>query len=441
MKLKSTLLVLAGAVAFQSSAQTWVSDSVSLNAGYTHDVFYDLYDGDKTDHVADDWHIAFQTTKFGETDFNASIRASHINGSVQVYSLHKQASLKFGALVSNDTAGLTDPSMQLVNDNISWGQGAFTTNAGSSPTDFGWGEYNMTTHNLVGDSLYLVMVNGAAYQLWIQEYISTGSVGYKFRVAKYDGSDDKTDSLKVVAPYNDRLFAYYDITTGTFIDREPARNNWDLLFTRYQKNRTFGPTPGQLQSYTGVLANLDVEVAKITGISPNTITSANFSNQLGGLSTDVNTIGDDWKTFNMGTFMYELDTNTSYIIKSVNSGTFYHLRFTRFDGSATGKVVFEKRVLATTSVKNVASKVSEYSVYPNPAQNKVNIMLDAQANASGTQLVLMDMTGRVLQNTTVDLNKGVNAYSFDVSAYPAGTYVIMVNGGDWKVAEKIMVQH
>lgn len=441
MKLKSTLLVLAGAVSLQTSAQTWVTDSVTLNPGYTHDVFYDLFDGDKTSHVANDWHIAFQTTKFGETDFNASIRASHINGKVQVYSLHQKASTKFGSLSASDTVGLTDPNMQLVNDNTSWGAGAFSANGGSTQFDFGWGEYDMNTHNLVGDSLYLVVVNSMPYQLWIQEYKSTGNVGYRFRVAKFDGTGDVTDTLNVVAPYNDRLFAYYDITTGQFVDREPSRSNWDILFTRYQNGVVFGQVPGQVQSYTGVLSNLDVEVAEIVGVDPNTLTTSNFSNQLGGLSAEVNVIGDDWKTFNMSTFMYELDTMTSYIVKSVNSGTFYHLRFTRFDGTATGTVVFQKRALATTSVKNVASAVSEYSVYPNPAQNKVNIVMDAKTTAANTQLVLMDMTGRVLQNTTISLNKGVNAYSFDVSAYPTGTYVIMVNGGDWKVAEKIMVQH
>lgn len=441
MKLKSTLLVLASAAAIQSSAQTWVTDSVSMNSGYTHDVFYDLYDGDKNDHVGNDWHIAFQTTTFGSSGFNATVRANHINGKVQVYSLHKQASLKFGGLVTADSSGLTDPNMQIVNENMSWGLGAFTNNRSTSQIDFGWGMYDMNSHDVVGDSLYLVMVDGAAYQLWIQKYQSIGSVGYTFRVAKFDGSDDRMDSIKVTAPYNDRLFAYYDITSGTFIDREPSRSEWDIMFTRYQNNKTFGPTPGQLQPYTGVLSNLDVEVAELTGIDPNTVTSSNFSNQLGALSDETNVIGDDWKVFNMTSFQYDLDTNTSYIIKSVNSGTFYHLQFTRFDGTATGKTVFQKRVLATTSVKNVASKVSEYSVYPNPAQNNINIMLDAKANAANTQLVLMDMTGKVLQHTTVDLKKGVNAYSFDVSAYPSGTYVIMVNGGEWKVSEKIMVQH
>lgn len=441
MKLKSTLLVLASAAAIQSSAQTWVTDSVSMNSGYTHDVFYDLYDGDKNDHVGNDWHIAFQTTTFGSSGFNATVRANHINGKVQVYSLHKQASLKFGGLVTADSSGLTDPNMQIVNENMSWGLGAFTNNRSTSQIDFGWGMYDMNSHDVVGDSLYLVMVDGAAYQLWIQKYQSIGNVGYTFRVAKFDGSDDRMDSIKVTAPYNDRLFAYYDITSGTFIDREPSRSEWDIMFTRYQNNKTFGPTPGQLQPYTGVLSNLDVEVAELTSIDPNTVTSSNFSNQLGALSDETNVIGDDWKVFNMTTFQYDLDANTSYIIKSVNSGTFYHLQFTRFDGTATGKTVFQKRVLATTSVKNVASKVSEYSVYPNPAQNNINIMLDAKANAANTQLVLMDMTGKVLQHTTVDLKKGVNAYSFDVSAYPSGTYVIMVNGGEWKVSEKIMVQH
>ena len=441
MKLKSTLLILASAVALQSSAQTWVTDSVNLKSGYADDVYYDLYDGSKKSQVANDWHIAFQTTKFGASSFNASVRANHIKGKVEVYSLHKQASVKFGSLVSADTIGLVNAAIQQVNNDTSWGEGAFTVNRGSNVFDYGWGMYNSSTHNLTGDSLYLVKVDGAAYQLWIQEYKSTGNIRYKFRIAKFDGTGDVTDSLMVKAPYTDRLFAYYNITTGKFSDREPVRGEWDILFKQYQKNRTFGPAPGKLQAYTGVLSNLDVEVAELTNVKPNTITTANYSTNLGTISKEINTIGDDWKKFNMTTFKYELDTLTSFIVKSVNSGTYYHLRFTRFDGGSTGKVVFAKRALATTSVKSVTSNVSSYSIYPNPAQNNINVMLDAKAASTNTQIVLIDMTGKVLQNTTVNLKQGINAYSFDVSAYPSGTYMLMVNGGSWKVTEKLMVQH
>ncbi len=441
MKLKYTLLSLACAATLSTSAQTWVADSVSLGSGYTDDVYYNLSNGNKKTHTADDWHIAFQTTKFGSSSFNASIRANHIKGKVQVYSLGLTSS-KFGGLVASDTIGKTNPTMQLVNNDTSWGEGAFTVGRNtSSQVDFGWGKYNTTTHNLSGDSLYLVVVDGTHYQLHIQEYVSkSGSEEYRFRIANFDGTGNRNDTVRRVAPYTDRLFAYYNVKTGAVIDREPSRADWDILFRQYQKNKIFGPVPGQLQAYTGVLVNLDVEVAEVFGVDPSTINSSNYTSHTGSMSKEVNTIGDDWKTFDMGTFKYRVHADSSFIIKT-NSGAYFLLHFTGFDGSSTGKVVFLKKTLAaSTSVGALANSVKAHSVYPNPATNQVNVMVDA-VTAASTQLVVTDITGKVMMHTNVNVNKGLNAFSFDVSNYPSGTYLININGGDWKLTDKVIVQH
>src|SRR5690606_25045768 len=117
--------------------------------------------GNDVQQAANDWHIAFQMTRFGEPMFNASVRANHNKPDVQVYSLHKQASTAFGTLVAADT--VVAYGDQLLNADTSWGNGAFTNNGGSNPFDFGWGTYDMTTHNLNGDSLYLVKAEGEFY--------------------------------------------------------------------------------------------------------------------------------------------------------------------------------------------------------------------------------------------------------------------------------------
>ncbi|MEZ5017622.1 MAG: T9SS type A sorting domain-containing protein [Flavipsychrobacter sp.] len=443
MKLKYTLLSLACAATVGSSAQTWVVDSVDLNAGYAKDAYYNLANGNTKTQTADDWHIAFQMSKFGATSFNASVRANHIKGKVQVYSIGAKASTKFGNLVASDTMGKVSPATQLVNNDTSWGEGAFTVNRNtSSPVDFGWAKYNMTTHNLSGDSLYIVMIDGAAYQLHLQEYKSAANNEmYKFRFAKFDGSGLVEDSIKRASPYTDRLFAYYNMTTATVIDREPSIGAWDLLFKQYQKNRTFGPVPGQLQAYTGVLANLDVEIAEVFSVDPNNLTSSNFTSHLSNLKKETNTIGDNWKTFDMSIFKYRVHADTSYIVKSKNNSSYYHIQFTRFDGTATGKIVFQKRALGTTSVASVTNNVSEYSIYPNPANNQVNIMIDARAQANNAQIVVTDITGKVMMTTTANMKKGLNAYQFDVTNYPSGTYLVVVSNGGWKIADKIMVQH
>lgn len=444
MKLKSTLLVLAVAAGLQSGAQTWVADSVEMGASYANDVFYDIKTGNDVQQVANDWHIAFQMTRFGEPMFNASVRANHNKPDVQVYSLHKQASTSFGMLAAADT--VVAYGDQLLNADTSWGNGAFTNNGGSNPFDFGWGTYNMTTHNLNGDSLYLVKAGGEFYQLWIQKYVSVGNIGYWFRVAKWDGSNDVTDSIKRVAPYNDRLFAYYNLATGKFADREPSRKNWHIMFTQYLKDRVFGANPNKYQNYVGVLSNLNVKVAKVVGVNPNTVTSANFQTYTGNASPYTNTIGDDWKRFDGGSFTWALAADTSYIIMPDTANgkqEYYHLRFTGFGGSANGKIIFDTRLLSTMGVgvnEATGKAAAQYSIYPNPAQNEINIMVDATTAVSNTMLVVTDITGKMIMNTQVQLNAGVNAYRLDVSNFSAGTYIVTVANSNWKVSDKVLIQ-
>lgn len=450
MKLRSTLLFIAAAFSFNAQAQ-WVADSVEMGASYANDVYYSVVTGNDYAKPADNWDLGFQMTQFAEAggQLNASVRANHIKRDVQVYSLHRKASTSFGTLVPTDT--LVTLSDQLVNTDTSWGSGAFYANKSSSLVDYGWGKYDMTSHNLLGDSLYLVKANGIFYQVWIQKYVSfptnSPTIGYTFRYAKWDGTGDKTDSVKRVSPYSDRANVFYDLATGKIVDNEPARKDWDILFKQYQKDgQPGGQDPSKLQAYTGVLSNIRVEVAKVTGVDPDTMSASTYGSY--SYSHLTNTIGDDWKVFSTSTFTYDLDTMTSYIVKpdtAYHKESYYHIQFTRFDGGFppnTGKVVFRKRLLHTVSVNDVnGNKQANYSIYPNPARTNFNIMIDAQEAVENTRLVIVDMAGRTVHNTPVNLKKGVNAYSVNVSNYPAGTYIIKVSNGAWNISDRIVVQH
>lgn len=440
MNIKSTLLIAFSAVTFQANAQ-WVADSVEMSASYANDVFYNVASGNDAQHVANDWDIAFQMTKFGEPMFNASVRANHNKRDVQVYSLHKKASTAFGTLTPADT--VVAYGDQLLNQDTSWGEGAFTTNKGSNPFDFGWGMYNPSTHDLNGDSLYLVKAGGTFYQLWLQKYVSVGNIGYWFRVAKWDGTGDVTDSIKRIAPYDDRIFAYYNLSNGQFIDREPSRKDWHIMFTQYLKDRVFGANPAKYQNYVGVLSNAKVKVAKVIGVNPTTITPANYQTYISSAKGQTNIIGDDWKRF-AGSWTVAPDTSYIIVPDTANrKQEYYHIRFTRFDGTATGKIVFEKQLLAAVSVgvNDVKDNTPVFGAYPNPATSDVTIMVDAKTANSKTMLTITDMMGKVVLQAPVAINQGVNAYSVNVSAYAAGTYIVNVTNDSWKLSQKISVQH
>ena len=446
MKIKSLLFATALFGSLQAGAQAWVSDSVEMGAGYANDIFYNLGTGNEKVQAANDWDLAFQINKFGDRQFNATIRANHIKRKVEVYSLHMAVDDNTFANVSaSDTSGKTSRFMQLMNVDTSWGEGAFYQNRDKTDQfDFGWGMYQgFPDHNLLGDSVYLVKVNGTAYKMWVKEYISmdTNLIGYKFRVAKLDNTNDNSVYVKK-KDYPNRLFVYYDIATNTFINREPARNDWDLVFTQYAKiDPNGGPMMGGPSpiAFTGVLNNLDATIAEVK--------TSDLDNQVHTgktYSLEINTIGDDWKApIGSPPTGYSIDTVT-YFVKSKTAQQYVQIKFTRFDGASggnTGKIVFAKRNVATLKVKDVKSNISSYAIVPNPAVNDASFVLDAKDAAKGANLLVTDITGKVMMNSVVDLQKGLNAFTINTSGYATGTSVVTLSSGSWKVADKMIVQH
>lgn len=445
MKFKALLItVLIAGTVQMAQAQTWVADSVEMGTGLSNDVYYSLANGTAKTQVANDWDLSFQMTDFfADADFTATVRANHLKRSISVFSLHKQASVNFTTLTAADTVGKTNLSQQLVNYETSWGLGAFTLNADpTNPFDFGWGQYaGPPSHFVYGDSIYLVKVGTAVYKLWIKEYISTGdTIGYKFRIASWDNSLDHDVYIKRKPNFENRIFAYYDIATNTQIDREPVRNTWDFMFTQYaahdaQGNVIYGG-PGGPQAFTGVFSATGLVVADVAGIDPNT---ANYQTYLGDTSDVLNEIGDDWKVFAGSS--YEIDTNRSFFIRSLENNEYYQLRFTRFDLTGPRKIVFEKRKVSALKVEDVNSVVTAFAFAPNPAHNSTQIMLDAKEQAANTYIVVSDITGKTVQHMTVNLKKGMNAYSINTASLTAGMYIITINSGSFKAAEKLIVQH
>lgn len=457
MRLIHTLFCAAAltTAATAATAQAWVADSVNMgpynsaNLSYPNDIFYSMANGAVKTEPNDNWHIAFQMTPFPNT--SVSVLANHVQGRVSVFSLNLSATAKFTTLTAADTIGKTAPAKQLYNAESKWDSGAFNAGAGifGSEARYGWGKYNMTTHFVTGDSLYLLKIGTGAtaltYKLWIKENISTptDSINYQFRIAKWDGTGDTTVRIyrKKNKDYTDNIFGYYDIINNVEQDREPARGNWDILFTRYKELfSTMGVTA--ISSVTGVLNNQGVQVADVRTANAD---SARYNRSTNVYTTKMNEIGSDWKQLNYGTLQYDMDTVT-YFIRPAGSNKYYQLQFRRFDyatsATAPVKFVFRKREVAdVTGVANVTNNAVEaFGLAPNPATNNTNVMLDAK-QATDAQIFVTDIAGRVVTRMPVAIKKGLNAYNVDASRFTAGTYIVTVTNGSWKVSGKLLVQH
>ncbi len=428
MNIKSLLLVAASAVTMNAGAQSagaWSVDTIKMGAGYANDVYYHMHNGSVKTEVNNNWHIGF----VGGIDRSVSVIANHVAGGVMVADMGLSAAAKFGQNLVADTPGVI--ANALYNDLTTWENGAFNMNQSGFP-NYGWGDYDMTTHNVTGDKIYLVKVGAAAYQVWIEEFISIGAnMGWTFHIADIDGSNKKDKTELVGTTYSNKLFMYYDINNDVIRDREPVNSTWDFMFTRYMDE----VAPGMMYPVTGVLNNQKLNVAVVTPVDPDTTYYHEEP-----MDTVNNSIGYAWKTFNMNTNMYEVDSMTTYFVRSKDGGL-YQFEFVYATGSSVAEYAIRKRMIEfPTAVNEVVASAETMNIYPNPAATEANVVINTNG-AKEAQLFISDMAGRTVLHSTVSLKDGLNALKVNTSAYPAGNYIINVVNGQNRMAQKLNVQH
>jgi hypothetical protein len=307
----------------------------------------------------------------------------------------------------------------------------------SNPFDYSWGVYNLSSHDVVGDSLYLIKGGpGQVWKLWIQQFKSSpaDSVRWTFRIARFDGSEDTTINIYRKNGYTDRLFAYYELRSRVVRDREPSRGAWDVLFTRYSEFITGAPGV-PYYPVMGILSNFGVTVADVRNVNPDTAQMQNYTR-----TRKLNEIGSDWKTFTNPFGPWVVDTTATFFIKSSNSQQYYQLAFTGFGGAGSGKVVFKKRALGATSVASVTAPVAAYGIAPNPANMAAEVMIDAREEGTA-RITLTDMSGRVILTAAPVLRKGMNGYSITTAGLPAGIYSVTIAQGTWKGTQRLVIAH
>lgn len=298
--------------------------TVEMGPSYAEDVFYSMANGvvKKVDRT--NWDIAFHTDSWSSTII------INEGNDVKLFTYPKGDTTAWNVDFTEQDIAQQDP---LYNADTSWTHGAFEQNSLGHP-DYGWGIYNMQSHDVIGDSLFIIQLgDGSFKKLWVKRKNSTEN-NYIIKYANLDGANEMEKTIDVSA-YTSKNFIYYSLQTDEVLDREPESGSWDILFTKYVG---LVPSAGGMAPYnlTGVLTNIGIQSAEIRDTDP---ANANYKNA--DFTTDISEIGADWKSFSMETFSWSLEDNVSYFVETAE-GNIYKVVFTSYEGQSTGIIGFDK---------------------------------------------------------------------------------------------------
>lgn len=411
--------ILLSIAAFSTQAQGIpVSDSVTLGAGTTDMVFYQLSSGTKTVTSNTDWDLAItvRATQFpGSPLGGTTIRINEANGVRAIYVPNADAA-GFNTL---DTAGWQGWT-KLHDSDTAVDEGALNSNRSSNIFDFGWGVYNSGSHNVVGDSLYLIQLRDGSLRKFLVVDLDKDTA-FNIQYANIDNSGLQNLNISK-KNYVGKQFVYLDMQTNTVRDKEPLASAWDLQFLKYAANDVL---PDTAYPVVGVWVNKSETVAEARGVD---VTDNNYGGYT--FTDNLNEIGWDWKAFNNQTFQYEITDSLAYFVKS--GSLYYKVVFTGFGGSSTGKINFYVVDLNNaTGINEVAS--TNFVMFPNPSNNQVTVI---SSSAIGS-VSITDLSGKVIVQETV------NASTAQLSTYNLtnGIYVLNVKTANGTIGKKLVVNH
>ncbi|MBV6483842.1 MAG: hypothetical protein KFKLKKLM_00300 [Flavobacteriales bacterium] len=399
-----------------------ISDSTSMQASYTNQVFYSLDNGEISNLDNNNWSIAFSVSGTGAA--GSAILLNEATSTLWAYPGDKNQWSSF------DTSNFNSWK-RLLNTDTTWTNGAFNVYRGAAGTfDMGWGILNPSNNFWTfGDSLYLIKLSDDSYRkLWI---VSLKSGLWEFKYANVDGSNEQVITFNK-STYPNRNFVYFDMINNQLIDREPNNNSWDLTFV---KHTDFVSPPGTYVSVSSVFNNKNVWSAKAH--------EANYAAAL--ISTTpqtafnqrIDNIGREWKKFSSATGWVVYDS-IAYFVYDNDSTQFYRIIFTGFGGLGNGKTYFTKELLTNVGINDIENKTN-FSIYPNPATNNLTLLL----NHNKTEILTVEIyniAGKVVQQKQLTTTAGVQQYNFNISDLSSGFYVLSIHSDNFKLTQKFVKQ-
>ncbi len=83
------------------------------------------------------------------------------------------------------------------------------------------------------------------------------------------------------------------------------------------------------------------------------------------------------------------------------------------------------------------ANIDKFVISPNPTSNFVNIDIDVVKNLTGN-LTIYNLQGQKLTSKWIDTKKGLNQYSFDLTKYTSGSYMIVLQFDNTRITKTIV---
>ena len=90
----------------------------------------------------------------------------------------------------------------------------------------------------------------------------------------------------------------------------------------------------------------------------------------------------------------------------------------------------------TTGIEE--TELGSLSIVPNPSNGQVSLGLDLR-EAQLLQVDVMDMAGKRVHTAAINAAQGVSRHAFDLSAVPAGIYLMQVKGANAQMTQKLVI--
>ncbi len=236
-----------------------------------------------------------------------------------------------------------------------------------------------------------------------------------------------------VEPYESKYFVYYSLENNETVDREPAKEDWDILFTKYID--MVETNEGDFSPYlvTGATSNAEVFCKNFYPVAPD------FNDWFpGNFDSTKNAIGYDWKTFDMGSFEWVVEDSNYYFVKTFNSDI-YKLQFIDWEGSMTGVFVLDKWLVSLSAVEEKEVPENTFDIYPNPSFGDISIK--APVALDGNYAVrIMDQSGRQIYSENLSGSQLNGGFKLSGPDMPAGIYIVLVTGDNYASSQKLIIR-